>query len=83
MPCAATLATIAKENGIKSAVLSIATHTAIAYVFSLIYYTLATTFKTNNAVFATVSVCVAVAVAALALLLRPTKLKEKNTVKNG
>lgn len=41
VPCIATLSALAKESGIKSAVISAALHTVIAYMCALIFYTLA------------------------------------------
>ena len=38
VPCVATLSAIAKENGIKSALLSAAVHTLVAYACALLYY---------------------------------------------
>ena len=51
VPCVATLASLAKECGIKYALLSVVAHTVVAYVFSLIFYGSAILFNSNVKIF--------------------------------
>lgn len=51
VPCVATLSALAKETGWKSAALSIAVHTAAAYIAALVYYGAATLFQNNKSAF--------------------------------
>lgn len=76
VPCVATLSALAKENGIKSAVLSVAVHTAVAYVCSLVYYRSALLYAADKKIFyivIAVSVVATAAVIAVVKLLRSKK----------
>lgn len=58
VPCVATLGAIAKENGAKSAFLSVAVHTVVAYVASLIFYQSAVAYFADKKLYFTVLPCV-------------------------
>lgn len=51
VPCVATLSAISKENGIKSALMSVVVHTVTAYVAALVYYQGAKLFAADKTVF--------------------------------
>lgn len=74
VPCVATLSAIAKENGIKSALLSVCVHTLVAYVCALTYYQSAVGYATDKRIFFTVAACivgcVAVAIVVTAIMRR-------------
>lgn len=83
VPCAATLAALAKENGIKSALLSVAVHTVAAYTASLIYYRSAICYAADKILFFTavaVAAAVAIVVAAVVCAVKTVKRKKKKRV---
>ena len=51
VPCVATLAALVKENGFKSALLSVLVHTATAYLASLTFYTMALCYIKSKTLF--------------------------------
>lgn len=59
VPCVATLSAIAKENGIKCALLSVCVHTLVAYACALIYYQAALGYAADKSIFFIVTACVA------------------------
>ncbi|MDE6200791.1 MAG: ferrous iron transport protein B [Clostridiales bacterium] len=65
VPCVATLSAIAKENGAKSALLSVCVHTVAAYACSLVYYQSAVGYAANRQVFFIVWACALAAVVIL------------------
>ncbi|MDE6618138.1 MAG: ferrous iron transport protein B [Clostridiales bacterium] len=85
VPCIATLSAIAKENGIKSALLSVCVHTLIAYTCSLIYYQSAIGYVADKRIFYTVWACAAaciVAVIAASIIIRKKYNGKKIRVPN-
>lgn len=64
VPCIATLAALAKENGIRSALLSALVHTLSAYLCAYMYYSAAVLIRTDTAATAAVWSSLAVLVAA-------------------
>ncbi len=77
VPCIATVSVIAKENGIKSALLSILVHTAVAYITALVYYRSALGYNADKAVFFTVWTVIAAAVAAVIITLKIKRAKAR------
>lgn len=77
VPCAATLASLAKENGIKSAILSVAVHTVVAYTVSFIYYRSAMCYMHDKNIF-----YIAIAVAAAVTVLTAISIYAVNHVKH-
>ncbi len=57
VPCVATIASLGRESGAKTAVVSVAVHTAAAYVSSLIFYTSAMWYVNDIRLFITVYAC--------------------------
>ena len=68
VPCVATLAALAKECGVKYALLSAVVHTVTAYLASLVFYRSAVLYRTNLEVFIILWSC-AVAVGAVAVII--------------
>ncbi|MCH5155240.1 MAG: ferrous iron transport protein B [Clostridiales bacterium] len=66
VPCVATLSAIAKENGVKSAMLSVAVHTLVAYLASFLYYRSALWYAADKFWLFTVWACVAAVIAVVA-----------------
>lgn len=64
VPCVATLGALAKENGAKSVLLSVAVHTFVAYSASFIYYRAALIYTADKRLFFTVLPCIAAFVCA-------------------
>ena len=65
VPCVATLSAIAKENGIKSAMLSVAVHTLVAYTCALLYYQSAVWYAVDKFPVITAWACVVAVVVTL------------------
>ncbi|MDE6029403.1 MAG: ferrous iron transport protein B [Clostridiales bacterium] len=65
VPCIATLSALAKENGLKSALLSVGVHTAVAYACSLVYYQSTIWYAANKGVFFAVIACAAACIVAI------------------
>ena len=82
VPCVATLSAIAKENGIKSALLSAAVHTLVAYTCALLYYQSAVWYAVDKywviAAWACV-VAVTVAISAASIVRGRTKSLRSKT----
>lgn len=76
VPCVATLAALAKENGIKSALLSVCVHTLVAYLASLTFYQSAVLFRIDLRAFITIYTCVAIAICAAIVACRIKRAKE-------
>lgn len=70
VPCVATLAALAKENGMHSAVLSVLAHTAAAYLASLAFYGASLCFLYDRTVFAAVFAGVAGVIVTVCLTAR-------------
>ncbi len=70
VPCVATLAALARENGAVSASASIAAHTAAAYIASLAFYGGARLYAYDRTVFAVAAACVAGAIVVLYVAAR-------------
>ena len=78
VPCVATVSALAKENGAKSAALSILVHTVTAYATSLIYYQTAQGVAVNARLTAIVWSCVAAGIMlCVAVKLIADKYKSK------
>lgn len=78
VPCIATLAALAKENGIKSALLSALVHTLSAYLCAYLYYSAAVLIRTDTAITAAVWSTVGALVAA-AIVMIAVKTKKKHS----
>ncbi len=68
VPCVATLAALAKECGVKYALLSAVVHTVTAYLASLVFYRSAVLYRTSLEIFIILWSC-AVAVGAVAVII--------------
>lgn len=82
VPCVATLAAIAKENGIKSAVLSAVVHTLVAYIASLAYYGSARMYVENRTLFYIISAINTVAATLLSVIVAAVKARRKRLREN-
>ncbi|MCM1368186.1 MAG: ferrous iron transport protein B [Roseburia sp.] len=83
VPCVATLGAIAQENGVKSALLSVAVHTVVAYAISFLFYRFALMYGADKRLFFTVLPCVAAAVCALAAVFVAVGHKRKRSAACG
>ncbi len=84
VPCVATVSALAKENGAKSAALSVFVHTVTAYIVSLVYYQAACLFEHDRTAFWITLAAVASVVAAtaftIAILARIKRGRRKNKI---
>ncbi len=78
VPCIATLAAIGKENGGKSVALSVAVHTAAAYIASLVFYQSAVLFEHDLKLFCTIYACVAVVAGGIIIIGKVKREKSKS-----
>ncbi len=70
VPCVATVAAIAKENGFRAAALSVAVHTVAAYIAALVYYASAKGFAVNKGMTVTVIACTITVVVVTAVVIK-------------
>lgn len=84
VPCVATLSALAKETGIKTAALSAAIHTAVAYISALVFYQAATCFVNDRRLFAILAAIIStVAAAAITARIIVKCLRKKKKVTYG
>ncbi len=69
VPCVATIASLGKESGAKTAVVSVAVHTAAAYIMSFIFYRSAMLYINDVRLFVTVYACAATALCGIVVYL--------------
>ncbi|MDE6293756.1 MAG: hypothetical protein K2L88_03945, partial [Clostridiales bacterium] len=81
VPCVATLSAIAKENGIKSALLSVCVHTLAAYVCALLYYQSAALYAADKNIFFIVMACVATGMVAAVAVVKIVSARRGKTVR--
>lgn len=77
VPCVATVAALSKECGAKTALLSALVHTVVAYVVSLLFYSMARLYAYDMRLFYTISIGLAVSAAAAVIIMRIVKVKRK------
>lgn len=82
VPCTATLAALAKENGIKSTLLSIVVHTVVAYVSALVFYQAAACYIADKRLFFTVLPCSLAAFVAVLAIVCAVAAKRRALRKN-
>ena len=78
VPCVATLSALAKENGIKSAALSVLVHTVAAYAVAAVFYGTAIGYAINKTVCVSVWVGIAAAVT-VATVIYAVRARKKRT----
>ncbi|MDE7164604.1 MAG: ferrous iron transport protein B [Clostridiales bacterium] len=81
VPCVATLSAIAKENGIKSALLSVCVHTLVAYACSLIYYQAAIGYAADRGIFFIVLACVATGLVAVVAVIKIIQARRRKVAR--
>lgn len=81
LPCVATLAALAKECGIKYALLSAVVHTVAAYLASLVFYRSAVLYETNLKIFIILWACAACVACAVVVILKCVSAKRRRAEK--
>lgn len=81
VPCVATLAALAKENGVASAALSVLAHTVAAYCASLVFYGAALCFAYDKTLFAIISASVAAIIFIVCITARIVRSRKNRVTK--